>query len=103
MNDMDNMLTLFNLGIGIFFLISGITRKGSLYKNDYPDEIKPEVNKVISILAIVVGILMTAISVIEMYAIDNLMVLSYIMYGICLVLVLGTVIYFKKKFGKYLK
>ncbi len=103
MEDINNLITLLNLVAGVYFLIAGILRKGSLYKNDYPEEIQEETRKAISIFSIIAGILLTAISCLEIYKVENLQWLNYTLWGMCMVLVIVCIIYFKKKFGRYLK
>ena len=103
MKDIDNLIALLNLVLGLYFLIAGIVRKGSLYKNDYPKEIQAETRRAISFFSIIAGILLTAVSCLDIYQVQNIQWLNYTLLGMCMLLVIICVIYFKKKFGKYLK
>ena len=53
MKDIDNLIALLNLVLGLYFLIAGIVRKGSLYKNDYPKDIQAETRRAISFFSII--------------------------------------------------
>lgn len=103
MDDINNLIALLNLILGLYFVIAGLLRKGSLYKNEYPAEIQAEARRAISVFSIIAGLLLTAISCLEIYQVENLQWLNYMLWGLCMVLVIVCVIYFKKKFGRYLK
>lgn len=103
MKDIDNLIALLNLVLGLYFLIAGIVRKGSLYKNDYPKEIQAEARRAISFFSIIAGILLIAVSCLDIYQVQNMQWLNYTLWGMCMLLVIICVIYFKKKFGRYLK
>lgn len=100
---MDFMI-IFNLVIGVYALYCGITGKGGAYKNDYPEKIKEEANALLRKFLLVAGpilVVSSAIEYFELFGSFSSMV-GLIAIGILLVMVVGYIIIFRKRYGKYL-
>lgn len=103
MGEFYDILLLMNLAFGVYCLVGGITKKGGLYKNDYPEEIQEGVKASMSVLGILAGILLIASSLLEIFRIFPQNLVVYVSWGLCMVLVVAYAIHFKRRFGKYLK
>ncbi len=100
---MDFMI-IFNLVIGIYALYAGITGKGAAYKNDYPKKIQAEANALMRKFLLIAGPIMIAGSAIEYFKVfgDFSSMIGLITIGILLVMVVGYIIIFRRRYGKYL-
>ncbi len=89
-----------NPAFGAYRSVGGITKKGGLYKNDYPKEIQEGVKASMSVLH-TGGILLIASSLLEIFQIFPQNLVVYVSWGLCMVLVVAYAIHFKRRFGKY--
>ena len=101
--DFNTAMSWMTLVLGAYFLIFGIIKKGSLYKNDYPKAIQDDVKKVISFISIIAGVLLLGIGLLDVFKVESLKWLNITLWVIGLIFVIGSIVYFKKRFGEYLK
>lgn len=105
MEQFDSILAWLTLISGAYLLYSGITKRGGIYKTEYPQDIKPQIDKSLSIFAMIAGVVLTAGSLLEILntfpEAKGIVVLATA--GITLVVWVGYLIYFRKKFGPYIR
>lgn len=102
---LDGIMAWLVLISGAYLFYCGITKSGGLYKNEYPKDIKPQIDKSVSIFARISGAVLVIGSLLEILVIfpeaQAVVVLSTV--GLTLVLWVGYLIYFRKKFGPYIR
>ncbi len=103
MEDLYDLMVLFTLVLGVYFLACGLLKKGGIYRNNFPKEIKEEVKKSVSIVAIITGSVLTVSSVLEILSVFNQDVVVYTSIVLCIGVVVVYGIYFRKKFGRYIR
>jgi hypothetical protein len=100
MNNMNSMFGMINIAIGAFALYSAIAGKGPAYKNDYPEEIKEEANKLMRMICWVVGPILIVQGVLDYMGYTTAsMIMMIPVFG---AIVVYLVIFFKR-FRKILK
>ncbi|MGI6664669.1 MAG: hypothetical protein ACOX3W_04570 [Christensenellaceae bacterium] len=105
MGGFDNILSILLMVTGAYVLICGLSRKGGIYKNDYPEEVKDRITKNTSIFAIYIGLVVTATGILDFYTdkFPAFRVYTLIGMGLTVVSVVIYAIVFRKKFGSYLR
>ena len=90
---------------GAYLLYAGIFKRGGIYNTEYPKDIKPQIDKSLSIFSTITGIIMVAGSLIEILNVfpeaRGILVLGTA--GLVLVIWVGYLIYFRKKFGPHIR
>lgn len=101
--DFNVAMSWMTLVVGAYFLIFGIIKKGSLYKNDYPREIQDEVKKAISFVSVIAGVILLIIGLLDVFKVDSLKWLNISLWVLGFIFVIISIVYFRKKFGQYMK
>jgi len=99
---MGGFMTIFYIGVGIYAIYAAIAGKGYLYKNDYPEEMKEEANKMMRVVAAIAGPVLIAFAVLEYFQVGGYWTIIAEMVIIVALLTTYTII-FRRKFGKILK
>lgn len=96
MDSFTNMFSFINVAIGAFAIYSAITGKGPAFKNDYPESIKEDCNKLLRKVCWVVGPLLLVEGILEYLG------YAFAVYFIIPVFItIGVYLYiFFKKYGK---
>ena len=109
MENMNGMMRIINLAIGIWATYSAISGKGAVYKNDYPKAIKEEANAFMRKFLWFIGPFMVvttgALYLLEYLGVSSQAVLIFDLASVAIVVitVVVYVILFRRRFGKYLK
>lgn len=109
MNDnLNSMMAIFNVLIGVYCTYSAITGKGSAYKNDYPEEIKEVANKSMRKLLAVIGPIALITGVFDYFGNKWFgeganRIVQYVGIGVMLALIIAYIVWFRVKFSKQLK
>jgi len=100
MSDLFGFMAMFQILIGVYALYAAFKGEGRMYKNDYPEEIKPEANKMLRIFCFVMGPVMLASGILEYLGLKwtYWVTMPIVFAGIAVYLVI-----FYKRFGKILK
>ena len=105
MENINSMMSMFNLLIGALCAYSAITGKGFAYKNEYPKEVKPEADRMMRILLAVVAPLMLFMGAEDYFSLlpDKV---SYVVQLTCtavlFLLIVAYIVWLRVKFGKIL-
>lgn len=102
-SSMYSLMAIFTMAVGGFFFVCGAANKGPIFNMDYPDKIKDEVRKVIRIAAIVDGLILIAVGLLDYLKRDELQWLNVTLWALGTLVLIGTIVYIKVKFGKQLK
>ncbi len=100
MPDINNMMTIITIAIGVFALYSAITGKGPAFKNDYPKTMKEDANKMLRMACWIAGPILLVSGVLEYIGFNWAFFISLF------TMLPGCILYavlFRKKFKKYLK
>lgn len=109
MENMDGMLRIINLVIGVWATYAAISGKGAAYKNDYPKAIKADADALMRKFFWIIGpflIVSTgALYLLEYLKVDAgiVRIIDYVSSAIVVIWVIVLVVLLKKRFGKYLK
>ena len=105
MENINSMMSMFNLLVGVLCAYCAITGKGFAYKNEYPKEVKPEADKMMRILLAVVAplmLLMGAEDYFELFTDDVSFVIQMVCTVLVFLLVVAYIVWLRVKFGKIL-
>jgi len=94
MDNFTSMFTFINLIIGVFTIYSAITGRGPVYKNDYPESIKADTNRLLRIVCWIVGPLFIAMAALDYFGYN--MISLYLMVPVTITIIVYLVIFFKK-------
>ena len=102
LQEFDTTLSWFTLIAGVYFLVLGIIRKGSIYRNDFPKAIQAEVKRTISITSIIEGVILIAVGLLDVFKMDQLKWLNISLWALGFIIVIVTIVYFRRKYKDYL-
>ncbi len=105
MDNVTNMMSMFNLLIGLLCAYCAITGKGLAYKNEYPKEVKPEADRMMRILLAVLAPLMLFMGAEDYFSLfpDNVsFVVQMVLTVLVFLLVVAYIVWLRVKFGKIL-
>lgn len=100
MNTFDSMFATISIFIGIYAFYGAYTGKGSIYKNEYPAEIKKDADKLLRTFLWIFAPVLLVQGVLDL---TGHRVLSSILIGVVFVLITAYMIIFFKRFGAVLK
>ena len=106
MDNINSMMTIFNVIIGVYCIYAAIAGKGAAYKNDYPENVKEPARKSMRLLLAVVGpvaLLMGAVEYFKFFDEGTNRIVQFIGIGLELALIIAYIVWFRVKFGKMLK
>ena len=109
MENMDGMLRIINLVIGVWATYAAISGKGAAYKNDYPKAIKADADALMRKFLWVIGPFMLVstglLYLLEYLGVhaDIVRIIDLVSIAIVIALVVVYVVILRKRFGEYLK
>ena len=102
MDTFNGMMVIFYLAIGVYSIYAAIAGKGYAYKNDYPEEIKEEANKMMRVVLAVAGPILILFAALEYFKIGGYWIVIGGAAAIGVLFIVYAII-FRRKFGKILK
>lgn len=106
MENMNNMLLIFNAVIGVYATYAAIRGTGAAYKNDYPEAIRDDANALLRKFLFILGPLMLVSAAVEYFNIFGTAltrILTFVFIAAAIILVVIYIVIFRKRYGKYLK
>ena len=100
MSSFNQMFGVISILIGLYALYGAYSGKGSIYKNNYPAEIKQDADKLLRIFLWILGPILLVQGAMDL---TNRSIISSILIGIVFLLIITYLVIFYKRFGKALK
>lgn len=100
MDDMNQMMSVFMIFVGIFVIYSAITGKGPAFKNDYPKGMKEDANNMLRKFCWIIGPVVLVTSIFDYMGYSWA---YYVSLGVVVPALVVYMILFRRRFKDYLK
>ncbi|MBR6239531.1 MAG: hypothetical protein IKR03_01995 [Clostridia bacterium] len=95
----NSYFAIFDLILGVYFLVGAITGKGGIYKSDLPEKVKPEMDKFLRTFLFIIGPLLIAGAALEYFKVFG-RTGSIVMFIIEIIAFVVFVILYKRKYNQ---
>lgn len=100
MGDMNKMMSMFMVIVGVFALYSAFTGKGPAFKNDYPKAMQAEANKMLRKFCWIVGPITIVTGVLDYM---NFSWAYFVSMATIIPAIVVYIVIFRRRFKEYLK